>query len=148
MSQMPYIKPAVNKETDKDKKKAGFLARLFGGGSNGGALGSGGLGAGGFGSAAAGGGLLATKAGLIALILAGTTVAGGIGLVGYRLFGPGQDSGSSENLALFAQKPKDAQGSGAQTAPADGNSQSLGMFSQANSQPRCPRRCPWKRPRT
>ncbi|MFI5346935.1 MAG: hypothetical protein ACHQ51_11230 [Elusimicrobiota bacterium] len=147
MSQVPEIKREVNKETDKDKKKAGLLARLFGGGSEGGALGSGSLGGGGFGSALGGGGILATKAGLIALIVAGTTVAGGIGLVGYRLFGPGQDSGGGDNLSVFAPKPKDEQGSGAQNAPQDGSSKSLDFVSQANSQAKAPEVAPAEAPK-
>src|ERR1700733_10510330 len=107
MSRMPKISPVVNKEKKRDKKKsAGLLARLFGGGGESagiGGLGGAGAGAGeglaGLGGAGAeggigavfGGGILATKAGLMALILVGTTVAGGIGVVGYNLFGPGAD---------------------------------------------------------
>lgn len=135
MPQMPEIKGEVNKEPERDKKKAGLLARLFGGGGGGGGAALGGLGAGGgLGSAAAGGGLLATKAGLMALILVGTTVAGGIGLVGYRVFGPGQDQGNGDNLQLFAPKPKEAASADAQGASKDGSSQSLTFLSQANSQ--------------
>lgn len=137
MSQMPDIKPQVNKEPDRDKKKAGLLARLFGGGaSGGGTVGAGAFG--GVGGAAAGGGLLATKAGLLALIMIGSAVAGGIGLVGYRLFGPGQEGGgNSENLSLFAPKPKEEKAADA-TAPKDGSSQSLNYLSQANTTPAAP----------
>jgi hypothetical protein len=58
MSQMPDIKPEVNKVDDgSDRKKgSGLLGSLFGGG------GAGSGAAGGLGGAAAGGGLLATKA--------------------------------------------------------------------------------------
>jgi hypothetical protein len=126
MAQMPDIKTEVNKESEKDKKKAGLFARLFGGSSSGGALATGG-----YGSAAVGGGMMATKAGLLALILVGTTVAGGIGLVGYRLFGPGQDAGSSDNnTSLFATKPKEAPQNDA--APKDGSSASLKFVADAN----------------
>src|SRR6185312_6863458 len=105
---MPEIKPVVNKEPEKDKKKGGLLARLFGGGGSGGGGGAGG------GGGLAAGGILATKAGVLALVLVGTTVAGGIGMVGYRLFGPGAEmTGNGDNLQLFASKPKD-------TANADG----------------------------
>ena len=136
MSQMPEIKPEVNKEPERDKKKAGLLARLFGGGGSGGSAGFGGLGGGGGGlSGLAGGGLLATKAGLMALILVGTTVAGGIGLVGYRMFGPGADAPSNgDNISLFAPKPKEAQN--ADGAAKDGTSASLSMLSQGNTTPK------------
>ncbi|HEX4046785.1 MAG TPA: hypothetical protein VH309_03075 [Elusimicrobiota bacterium] len=136
---MPEIKPVVNKEPERDKKKAGLLARLFGGGGSsglGGVGGFGGAGGGGLGGLA-GGGLLATKAGLIALIVAGTTLAGGIGMVGYRLFGPGAAlTGNGDNLQLFDAKPKNAQGAGGQAAPADGNSASLQDFRDANRLPK------------
>jgi hypothetical protein len=138
---MPEIKAVVNKEPERDKKKGGLLARLFGGGGSGGTAGLGGFGAAGSGGGLgglAGGGLLATKAGLMALILVGTTVAGGIGMVGYRLFGPGADAASSgDNLQLFAPKPKDAQNADGQDgAKGDGNSQSLSMLSQGNATPK------------
>ncbi|MFI5350466.1 MAG: hypothetical protein ACHQ2Z_13040, partial [Elusimicrobiota bacterium] len=137
MSQMPEIKGVVNKEPERDKKKAGLLARLFGGGGS--ADGLGGLGGFGGGSGGgmgglAGGGILATKAGLIALILAGTTVAGGIGMLGYRLFGPGADSSASgdSNLSLFQPKPKEGAGADGQAASKDGSSESLKQFNEAN----------------
>ena len=143
MSQMPEIKPVVNKEPESDKKKGGLLARLFGGGGSGGSAGLngigglGGAGAGGGLGGLAGGGLLATKAGLIALILVGTGVAGGIGLVGYRLFGPGGDgTGSGDNLQVFAPKPKEA--ASADGASKDGSSASLQMLNQGNAQPKEP----------
>ena len=131
MAQMPEIKPEINlnKDSQRDKKGGGLLARLFGGGSGG----SGGLG--GLGSTAAGGGLLATKAGLIALIVVGTTVAGGIGVVGYHMFGPGQEVSNGENLALFAPKPKDANPD-AQAAPKDGTSASLNNLVAGNATPK------------
>ena len=127
---IPEIKPEVNKE-EKRGQPPGFWGNLLGGAH----AGSGGLG--GFGGAASGGGMLATKAGLLGLILAGTTVAGGVGLVGYRLFGPGPGDQADGNntLTLFAAKPKPASAAaGAQgSGPADGNSQSLSMFAQANA---------------
>ncbi|MDE2489302.1 MAG: hypothetical protein KGM24_00535, partial [Elusimicrobia bacterium] len=133
MAQIPEIKPDVNKEPE-DKKKPGFLLRLFGGG---GAAGEGGLGAlgggGGFGGAAAGGGLLATKAGILTLALVGTTVAGGIGVVGYKLFGPTpSDQMSGGNLSLFAPKPKQAPQPVEPPVAADGSSQSLTMLRKGN----------------
>jgi hypothetical protein len=129
---MPEIKPVVNKEPERDKKKAGLLARLFGGGTSSGGLGTGGFG-GAAGGAAAGGGILATKAGLLALILAGTTVAGGIGVFGYRVWGPGQDQGGGDNLQLFAPKPKeDPNAAKGQGARSDGSSASLDYLAKAN----------------
>jgi hypothetical protein len=126
---IPEIKPEVNKEKGNDRSKGGFFARLFGAGEAGGSLAGSAVDIGG---AAAGGGLLATKAGLIALLLAGSTVAAGIGLIGYRVFGPGQDSGDN-NYALFAPKPKQAPAAPT-VAPGsqDGTSQSLSMLNQAN----------------
>ncbi|NNN07470.1 MAG: hypothetical protein HKL90_16395 [Elusimicrobia bacterium] len=132
-TKVPEIKPDVNREKDRERKKGGFLTRLFGAGAaEGGAGLSGGVVD--IGGAAVGGGLLATKAGLIALLVAGSTVAAGIGLVGYRAFGPGADQNSENNLALFAPRPKTTAGP---TAPAPGSrsgtSPSLGMLTQANS---------------
>lgn len=130
MAQMPDIKPEVNKEPEK--KKAGFLSGLFGGGGGGsGAAGFGGLGGA---TAGGGGGMLATKAGLLALVLAGTTVAGGIGLVGYRMFGPGESDQAGQNMQLFAPKPKEAAPDpNAAAAPKDGSSASLDDFAKVNS---------------
>lgn len=131
MAQMPDIKPEVNKEPEK-KRGAGFLSSLFGGGGGGG---SGAAGFGGLGSSAAGsGGLLATKTGLLALVLAGTTVAGGIGVVGYRVFGPGDSDQPSQNIQLFAPRPKDAAPDpNAAAASKDGTSASLDNFARVNS---------------
>ncbi|MEK7382164.1 MAG: hypothetical protein AAB262_02650, partial [Elusimicrobiota bacterium] len=127
MAQMPEIKPEVNKEPEK---KPGILAGLFGGGG----AGSGAVGMGGLGGSAAGGGLLATKAGLLALVLAGTTVAGGVGLVGYRIFGPGASDQPGQNIQLFAAKPKEAAlDLNAAAASMDGTSSSLEGFSRVNS---------------
>lgn len=138
MAQMPDIQPEINKEPQKEKKRGGFLARLFGGGTGGGTVGAGAFGGAGAGGGAIGSGLLATKAGLIALILVATTVAGGIGLVGYRLFGPGSDQSNGDGLQLFAAKPKDASTSSdaSNAAPKDGNSASLQYLSQANTTPK------------
>lgn len=150
MSQIPDIQPDLNRDPEnkkkkKDQKGAGFLARLFGGGGGGagglgglgGAGGLGGLGGGlsGLGGAAATGGLLATKAGLLAIILAASTVAAGIGLVGYRLFGSNSVDETAEagNLQLFASKPKDNPNPAANAVPKDGSSPSLSMVAQANS---------------
>lgn len=138
MSQMPDIKAEVNVDKEREKKKGGLLgllSRLSGGG--GGASGASG-GVGGLGGAAAGGGLLATKAGLIGLVLAGTTVAGGIGMVGWTAFGPGQgDRADNPSLQLFASKPKEAASPFGAVAPvaSDGASASLSYLAKANAGP-------------
>ena len=127
---MPHIKSDVNKLDDK-KKSAGLLATLFGGagGNAGGMGGLGGLGSG----AAAGGGMLATKAGVIALLVIGSAVAGGVGMVGFKMFGPGDSDHVGGNLALFAPKPKEAQADPNAVPPVakDGASTSLDYMSQA-----------------
>jgi len=150
MAQMPEIKTDVNREPERDKKKGGLFARLFGGGSGAGTVGTSGFG-GAAGGMAGGGGLLATKAGLLALVLVGTTVAGGIGLVGYRMFGPGSEQGNGDNVSLFAVKPKDGAGAGSSDAQnaavKDGSSQSLSMFSQANTTPKEPEVKPEEAPK-
>ncbi len=125
---MPEIKADVNK-VDDDKKKMPGLLGLWGGGGSGAAGGLGGLGAG----VAGGGGLLATKAGMLALIVMGSAAAGGIGLAGYKIFGPGEADRIGGTLSLFAPKPQ-TQGSG-ESAPvkADGSSSSLEYMAQAVS---------------
>ncbi|MBI5247106.1 MAG: hypothetical protein HY923_07985 [Elusimicrobia bacterium] len=122
---MPDIKSEVNKVDDGKKKSAG-LAGLFGGGGGSAAGGLGGLGAG----AAGGGGLLATKAGVLALVLMGSAVAGGIGLAGYKMFGPGDADKAGGNLSLFAPRPQAAD-PGAAAPSGDGTSASLDMMAQS-----------------
>jgi hypothetical protein len=127
-TQMPDIKAEVLKTDDGKKKGAGLLG-LFGGGGSGAAGGLGGLGAG----AAGGGGLLATKAGMLALVLMGSAVAGGIGLAGYKMFGPGEADRTGGNLSLFHPKPPQAASDGAAPVNADGSSASLSMMAQASA---------------
>lgn len=122
--QMPDIKAEVNK-VDDGKKKAAGLGGLFGGGGSGAA---GGLGAG----AAGTGGLLATKAGMLALVLMGSAVAGGIGLAGYKMFGPGDADRTDGNLTLFASKPPQAaEASAVAPVSPDGASASLNYMAAA-----------------
>jgi hypothetical protein len=124
---MPDIKSDVNKVDDGKKKASGLLGTLFGSG------GSGTLGGLGGGIGAAGtGGLLATKAGIIALAVMGSAVAGGIGLAGYKMFGPGEADKVGGNLSLFAPKPAQTVDANA-LAPvnADGSSTSLDMMAQS-----------------
>ncbi|MDD5304408.1 MAG: hypothetical protein PHS14_15025 [Elusimicrobia bacterium] len=126
--QMPDIKAEVNKVDDGKKKATGLLGGLFGGGGSGAAGGLGGLGAG----AVSGGGLLATKAGMLALVLMGSAVAGGIGLAGYKMFGPGDADKTGGNLSLFAPRTQPVVDPNA-VAPvnADGSSASLNFAAAA-----------------
>jgi len=126
---MPEIKSEVNKVDDGKKKATGLLGGLFGSGGTGAAGGLGGLGAG----AAGAGGLLATKAGMLALIIVGSSVAGGIGLAGYKMFGPSASDQTGGNLSLFAPKPQQAAADPNGVAPvaADGSSQSLSLMAQS-----------------
>lgn len=132
--ELPEIKVEVNKDTEENReegKKGGFLTQLLGGSAQGGG-GLGGLAD--VGAAAGSGGLLATKAGMLALILVGTTLAGSVGLIGYRFLGPGQDDQGGDSYQVFAPKPKPApNANGAGAASKDGSSQSLSMFAQANA---------------
>lgn len=138
-SRFPEIRAEVNRE-DEDKKKggiAGLLSKLgFGGGSaGGGAFGAAGTAAGGAGLS---GGLLATKAGIIGLALIGTTVAGGLGVVGYKVFGPGADAGGGYS-SLFESRPAgsglDGSNGGASGSAGvnDGQSASLNYLVSANN---------------
>ncbi len=119
----PEIKLEVNKE---EEKKTGLLASLLAllGRSSGGGSGAGpGL----------AGGLLATKAGIVGLILVGTTVAGGLGVVSYKVFGPGASDRVGARFSLFSPRPKaaDSQAEGA-AASKDGTSPSLDYLVKAN----------------
>ena len=134
-SQMPEIRPVVRRE---EKKKKGFFGSLFsrfGMGGAGGVEGAGSLGGlEGLGGAGLGGGILATKAGIIGLIVAGSTVAGGIGLVGYKVFGPSSADRAGGYSSLFDARPKDSQqADGEQGGASDGKSASLQYLAQANA---------------
>ncbi|MBI4676874.1 MAG: hypothetical protein HY748_04765 [Elusimicrobia bacterium] len=128
MSQTPDIKPELNKgqqPEQEEKKRSGFFANLFSKATGGGSA------TGGLGSAAAGG-ILATKAGIVGLAIIGTTVAGGIGYVGYKAMMP---SSEPQTLSIFEARPKSAlpaDESGRQ-ASKDGVSGSLDMFAKANA---------------
>ncbi|MFA6004302.1 MAG: hypothetical protein WC881_09565 [Elusimicrobiota bacterium] len=127
---IPDIKPQVNREGEG--KKAGLLAGLLSK-----------LGLGGGGSASGvglgiSGGLLATKAGIVALVLVGTTMAGSLGIVGYKLFGPSaSDRTDADYTSLFAAKPPAAAGRQGQdpngSAASSGVSGSLDYLAQANA---------------
>lgn len=75
----------MNNYNERDEKKGGFwssLSSLFGGGSSAAGGASSGLG-----SAGGLGGLFATKAGLVGMVLGGATIAAGVGVV-YNFIGP------------------------------------------------------------
>ncbi len=99
--------------------------------AEGGALGGGGLGAG------IGSGLLATKAGLIGVIAAGTAIAGGVGVATYKMFGPQSLGTVSGYSSLFQPKPKNqaaAPGAAGPSGNGGGASQrSLAEFREANA---------------
>ena len=130
--QIPEVKAEVNKEEERDRKGGGFWGNLSSklGGNFSGATGGTGTGLGGL----LGGGVLATKAGLVGLILVGTTVAGGLGLVGYKVMGGGSSGDGEGTYSIFEAKPKGAEGSeaSASSAKGDGTSDSLNMFAKAN----------------
>lgn len=129
MDQMkaPEIKQEVNRE--EERKAGGFFISLLsklGGGL--GSTGLEGLGAG-AGQAGLAGGLLATKAGIIALALIGASVAGSLGVVGYKAFGPGSEQAGGY-ASLFEARPRAA---GDASGAVDGDSQSLDLLVKANN---------------
>ncbi|MDE2040196.1 MAG: hypothetical protein KGO96_10020 [Elusimicrobia bacterium] len=142
-----------SKKQDKDqKKKGGFLAGLLsrlsggadvlggeaglGGGAQGGFGALGGVSSG-FGRAGLFGGLMATKAGVVALALIGTSVAGGLGYLGWKAFGPGPADRLGGSYQLFSRRPNGAASSSAAGAPgseaAGGSQSSLKMLAKANA---------------
>ncbi|MBI4423019.1 MAG: hypothetical protein HY554_04800 [Elusimicrobia bacterium] len=132
-----YPEPQVNRREEDLERKGGagifasFLGKLGLGGSGAGASG---LGVGGAGAGLSGG-LLATKAGVVALVLAGTTVAAGIGVVGRGAMSGSRPSGgvSGAIYSLFPGKGAGGSAAGAGQAPAsaDGASGSLEYLAQA-----------------
>jgi hypothetical protein len=133
---LPKISPEVNRD---EKKKSGLAALLlrFGIGSEaGGGVGGAGL-MGNLLNAGVSGGILATKAGIIGLVLVGTTVAGSLGVVAYKLFGPqASDRSDASFSSLFSPKPPSAGGLAQDgSASADGASRSLQFLADANSKP-------------
>ncbi|MBI5631058.1 MAG: hypothetical protein HY921_09255 [Elusimicrobia bacterium] len=131
-AQMPDITPETNKDGEEEKKRSGVLYSLLsrlGLGSSGG-LGSAAGGLGGYGAA---GGMLATKAGIVALIVAGTTVAGTFAWMGHRYLGAGSERPMDGNFqSLFAPKPQSGASGGAQAGSASLASDSLQKFVDAN----------------
>jgi hypothetical protein len=129
----PQARAEAKKGGEKEKKRGGLWGDLLGG-----SAGSGG--AGGFGgvlgklAAFLPEGMLATKTGLLALLLVGATVAGGIGTALYSLLGS-DSAPASRDVQLFAQKPKENGSPEVPPVPEDGSSQSLKFLSQGNAAP-------------
>ena len=124
-NKIPEIKVTANKERE-DGKKGGLLltlSRLTAGAGRLGPL-----------AAAASRGILATKAGVIGLALVVTTTAGGVGILGYKIFGPGPADRSGASYSLFDPKPKSSAELGsAEPAKAGGDSSpSINSLVKAN----------------
>lgn len=128
---MPELKPEVLRPSDE--KKGGLLAPLLSG------LGLGGGSSGGAASLAA---VLSSKAGLVALILAGSGVAAGVGILAgvdrtgapaarRGVFASAGEEKLDGSMAQMAQE----QGGQAAAASAGGASTSLDYVSQANKSP-------------
>ena len=132
---IPDIKPDIKPDVNREEKKPGIWAGLLARWGLASPVSTGGIFAGARVGAGIGGGLLATKAGIIGLILAGATVAGSIGVVGYKLFGPSSsDRADADFTAIFQPKPKDEASSGGEDkARADGVSSSLEALIKANA---------------
>ncbi|MBI3296578.1 MAG: hypothetical protein HYZ75_00325 [Elusimicrobia bacterium] len=122
---IPEIRGTVRRRDDGRGAGVGLLARL---GLGGGAASSGSL--------AAGGGLLAGKAGVVALVLAGSSVAAGLGLISFS----GDGRGPSPAASFFARTegsapPSDSfeAASSLPAQPAGEVSASLENFNKANA---------------
>lgn len=106
MDKQPEIGTKTNKDLENDKaneKKGGAVAPFWtsaGGKAASGMAGSGGAGVGGL----ALGAMFATKTGIITLALVGSTLAGGLGWMGYQNVGR-EGKGEARFSSLFASKP-------------------------------------------
>ena len=127
----PQTTPQTNRQEKDERKGAGFVVSLLNKLGLGGAAGEAGAGAAGTaGSAGIASGLLATKTGIVALIVAGTTVAAGIGVVGRGALSGHAPSGSA--WSLFPDRATGSPGAaGGQAASATGASSSLDYLQQA-----------------
>ena len=129
MDSMHSAKPQEKKSAEK--QKAGFVSSLMRGTAQSSGAGFGGIG--GLGGRLLGGGMLATKAGVIGLILTASTVAGGLGLVGYKIFGPGASDRVGVHYSLFSPRPiQEQKAIEAQQKADNGNSASLDDLAKAN----------------
>lgn len=138
------------KKKEEEKKRSGFLANLvgkpastsggaaipgLGGGSSAGSWG--GLSqlfsGGGWRALFASGGLLSTKAGIVGALLVATAVFGGLGALGYKLFGPSAADRAGTTYSLFSPRPAEEQAAiEAERLAADGKSASLEALAAAN----------------
>lgn len=103
-SDKPEIGTKTNKDLENEKakeRKGGGLAPFWTNAGGKVASGSPGAGAGGL----ALGALFATKTGILTLALVGSTVAGGLGFLGYRSLG-NEGKGEASFSSLFAKKPQ------------------------------------------
>lgn len=134
----PEIRPDTLKgRSEKERHGGAFLASLLsklglgelGGGA---AAGSGVWGA--AGQAGILGGILATKAGVVALVLAGGTVAAGIGIIGsgHGVFAPASGDPAESGGLFFLRRSGPAPAEQPKASP-DGASASLGHFVSANA---------------
>jgi len=77
-------------------------------------------------------GLLATKAGMFALVFLGSAVAGGLGLAGYTMASPDNPGKSGGSFSLFAPKaPSTSDPDAVAPVNADGSSESLKFMADA-----------------
>ncbi len=127
----------MNEFKKEEEKKGGFwasLASLFGRGSSaaGGAAGLGSSGSG-FGAASGLGGLFATKAGVMGMILGGATIAAGIGVV-YNFIGPSSKSVYTPQLFQDTYYEEQSQNASRERAKqkqgASASASTLDMFSE------------------
>lgn len=133
--------PPIGPRTRKDERKGavGFLSALLSKLGLGGSAGSGAAAGGASWGASAGhgalfGGLMATKAGLIALVLAGTTVAAGVGIVGNQIGVFGTVDAARDGLPSIFDSLRGNRRTAAAAKPGDttGTVSSLGYVSEAN----------------
>ncbi|MCX5786774.1 MAG: hypothetical protein NTX59_13920 [Elusimicrobia bacterium] len=118
----------MNSQNDKEEKKGGFwsaLSGLFRGGSS--AMGGA---SSGLGSAGGIGGLFATKAGILGVVLGGATIAAGVGVI-YNFVGSSSKSVYTPQLFQNSYLEEESQKAGMERAnrnSASGDISSLDMF--------------------
>lgn len=112
-TQKPSDKPEIGTKTNKDlenekakERKGGGLSPFWTSAGGKAAVGSSGVGVAGAGAGGlALGAMFATKTGILTLALVGSTVAGGLGFLGYRSLG-NEGKGEASFSSLFAKKPQ------------------------------------------
>ena len=122
----------MNSQNDKKEKKGGFwsaLSGLFRGGSSGMGGASSGLGSAGAGGI---GGLFATKAGILGVVLGGATIAAGVGVI-YNFVGSSSKSVYTPQLFQNSYLEEESQKAGMERAnrnSASADASSLDMFKE------------------